>query len=388
MIELLWLLLPVAAASGWLAAKQSFKAKSATSPFHLTPEYFRGVNYLLNEEPDKAIDVFIQLMEVSSETVETHLALGALFRRRGEVNRAIRIHQNLITRPSLSSSQHSLALLELSQDYRRAGLLDRAENLFLELVNSDEHRIYAYRQLLDIYQQEHDWEKAILTAQKLANVSSEPIHSIIAQYYCEQADLLRQQGQREAARQAIQQALQVDPQCVRASILEGTLAVDAGTLEQAILAFQRVEQQEPDYLTEVLESLQYCFQELHRPLDFTRYLRHILERYGGISPMLMLAKLINHQHGESKAADFIVTQLHQRPSLRGLDLLLDLVISNPDSISRDHLLLLKDMTVQLIKNKPLYKCHHCGFKGKTLHWQCPSCKQWNTIKAIQGQESG
>ncbi len=388
MIELLWLLLPVAAASGWLAAKQSIKAKSATSPFHLTPEYFRGVNYLLNEEPDKAIDVFIQLMEVSSETVETHLALGALFRRRGEVNRAIRIHQNLISRPSLSASQHSLALLELSQDYRRAGLLDRAENLFLELVNSEEHEIYAYRQLLDIYQQEHDWEKAILTARKLANVSPEPIHFIIAHYYCEQADLLRQQGLQEAARQAIQQALQVDPHCVRASILEGTQAVDAGTLEQAIRAFQRVEKQDPDYLTEVLESLQFCFQELQRPLDFTRYLRHILERYGGISPMLMLAKLINHQHGESKAADFIVTQLHKRPSLRGLDLLLDLVISNPDSISRDHLLLLKDMTVQLIKNKHLYKCHHCGFKGKTLHWQCPSCKQWNTIKAIQGQENG
>ncbi|RKZ57943.1 MAG: lipopolysaccharide assembly protein LapB, partial [Candidatus Parabeggiatoa sp. nov. 3] len=128
MIELLWLLLPVAAASGWLVAR--FQRRPQVTHFSWSPDYFKGLNYLLNEEPDKAIDVFIKLIEVDSDTVETHLALGILFRRRGEVNRAIRIHQNIIKRPTLHPQQRSLALFELGQDYRHAGLLDRAEQLF------------------------------------------------------------------------------------------------------------------------------------------------------------------------------------------------------------------------------------------------------------------
>jgi lipopolysaccharide biosynthesis regulator YciM len=383
MMKLLWLLLPVAAASGWLAAKYSLRTKPTTSSFNLSPDYLKGLNYLLNEEPDKAIDIFIKLIEVDNETVETHLALGTLFRHRGEVNRAIRIHQNLIARPALSPQQRSLALLELGQDYRRAGLLDRAENLFLELVASTEHRAYAYRQLLDIYQQEHDWDKATHTAQKLAQVANEPMRPVIAQYHCEQAEIFRQQGHREAALTALQLALKTDPHCVRASLLEGTLASEEGHREQAILAFKRVEQQDPTYLTEVIEPLQTCYQQIGRPHELTLYLRHILENYGGISPMLLQTNLIKQQEGERPAVDFIVKQLHQHPSLRGLDQLLDLVILNPLSITGKHLLLLKDMTTQLLKNKPIYKCHHCGFTGKNLHWQCPSCKQWNTIKPIE-----
>jgi len=383
MIELLWLLLPVAAASGWLAAKRSsFSPKMPSSPFNLSPDYFKGLNYLLNEEPDKAIDIFIKLIDVNSETVETHLALGGLFRRRGEVNRAIRIHQNLMARPRLSSQQRNLALLELAQDYRRAGLLDRAENLFLELITSSKaHQVFALRQLLDIYQQEHDWEKAIHTAQKLANASREPMDTVIAHYYCEQAESLRHQRQPEAAATMVQQALAIDSRCVRASLLEGQLALDRGDKQHAIIAFKRVEQQDSTHLSEIIEPLQICYMD--QPHELAYYLHNILEKYGGIAPMLVLAKMIKQQEGEQAAADFIVKQLHRHPSVRGLDQLLDLALANVESITRQHLLLLKEITTQLLKNKPLYKCHHCGFPGKTLHWQCPSCKQWSTFQPIK-----
>ncbi len=384
MIELLlfWLLLPVATATGWLTAKYSLRSKSVSSGFNLTPEYFKGLNHLLNEEPDQAIDVFIKFIDVDNETVETHLALGGLFRRRGEVNRAIRIHQNLIARTTLLPSQRRLALLELAQDYHRAGLLDRAENLFLELITTEEHRTYAYRQLLDIYQQEHDWDKAIQIAQQLLNVTQEPIHTVIAHYYCEQAEMFRTRRQSTEALIAIQQALVTDPHCVRASLLEGQLALEAGHQHQAIRAFKRVEQQEPVYLAEIIEPLQICYQQLGQWEEFTIYLHHILAHYGEITPMLMLAKIIKHEQGEALAVDFIVKQLHQRPSLRGLDYLLDLALANVGSITREHLLLLKDIITQLLKNKPFYKCQQCGFMGKNLHWQCPSCKQWNTTKPI------
>ncbi|EDN67267.1 heat shock protein [Beggiatoa sp. PS] len=382
MLDLLWLLLPVAAASGWLAARHHEQKKSIRSS--LAPDYFKGLNYLLNEEPDKAIDIFLKLIEIDNETVETHFALGVLFRRRGEVNRAIRIHQNLMARQSLEPQQRSLAMFELGEDYQSAGLLDRAESLFQELVTSNTHQVLALRQLLEIYQQEHDWEKAIRTAQKLHHASNEPLSPVIAQYYCEQAQDYIAQGNSHAAQQTIQQALKTDSNCVRASLLEGQLALEQDNPKKAIIAFKRVEEQNPNYLIEVVEPLQICYQKIGQLEKFIHYLHLILERYGSITPMLVLANRIKQQQGEQKAADFLVKQMHNRPSLRGLDYLLDLVLTKSDCITRDHLLLLKDVTKQLLKNRAFYKCRHCGFQARKLHWQCPSCKQWNTVKPTQG----
>lgn len=386
MFEVLWLLLPVAAASGWFAAKHSLSPKVKSRAFDVSSDYFRGLNYLLNEQPDKAIDVFIKLIDVDSDTVDTHLALGALFRRRGEVNRAIRIHQNLISRPNLTLQQRSLAVLELGQDYHRAGLLDRAEDLFLELMTLGKYQEYACRQLLDIYQQEHEWEKAIQIAKKLASASGEPMWTIIAQYHCEQAEQFTKLHQLVATKQALKQALNTDPTCVRASLLEGQLALAEGEIAKAILAFKRVEHQDPDYLPEVIEPLQSCYQQLGQQPEFIAYLREILARYGGITPTLVLADLLKQQQHEQEVADFIIEQLHKRPSIRGLNYLLNLALTQANSVTHEHLVLLKDMTSRLLKNKPIYKCSHCGFMGKTLHWQCPSCKQWNTAKPIQGFE--
>jgi len=155
MWPLLWLLLPLAALSGWLAARR--RQENSVSDPTFPSDYFKGINYLLNEQPDKAVDVFIKMLEVDTDTVETHLALGSLFRRRGEVDRAIRIHQNLIARPNLTKSQRIESLRELGQDYLRAGVLDRAENLFLELTGMGEDECFVY--LLEIYQQQREWSK-------------------------------------------------------------------------------------------------------------------------------------------------------------------------------------------------------------------------------------
>ncbi|WP_353573083.1 lipopolysaccharide assembly protein LapB [Candidatus Albibeggiatoa sp. nov. BB20] len=387
MIEFLWLLLPVAAASGWFAAQRSSSHfESTPSTFNLSSDYFKGLNYLLNEQPDKAIDVFVKLIDVDSDTVETHLALGALFRRRGEVDRAIRIHQNLIARTTLNAQQRALAVLELAQDYQRSGLLDRAEILFIELTQSIDYQVYAYRQLLDVYQQEHEWEKAVQTAKALSKISGENVKSLIAHYYCEMAEMARHQGLRDQAVQSVQKALTADNHSVRASMLEGKLALDECDKKQAIKAFRRIERQDATYLSEVIAPLKQCYQDIGKEDEFKKFLQYILERYGGITPMLVLANMLQDEATEEQAADFIVKQLHKRPSVRGLDHLLDLALSHTGNITYEHLLLLKDMTKQLLKNKPVYKCHHCGFTGKTLHWQCPSCKQWNTIKPIQGIE--
>jgi lipopolysaccharide assembly protein B len=386
MIELLWLLLPIAAASGWYAAQRSFQR--ATNPASkLSSDYLKGLNYLLNEQPDKAIDVLIKLISVDTETVETHLALGAVFRRKGEVQRAIRIHQSLLEHPSVTAAQRSLALLELGQDYRRAGLLDRAENIFVELSTIPQYRDYAYQQLLDVYQQEHDWDKAIATAQALAQTSGQSLHSVIAHYYCQLAHSFCEQGQQISAMKALQQALHIDARCVRASLLEGQLALTSGKLEQAIEAFKRVETQDTDFLSEVIEPLQTCYRQLGQENEFIAYLHHTLQQYGGILPLVMLTHLIRQQQGEQAAIDFLSTHLQKRSSLRGLDCLLELALTASQTLTLQQLQLFKSMTSRLLKDKAVYQCRECGFTGKSLHWQCPSCKQWNTLKPIQGIDS-
>ena len=186
----LLLLLPVAVYSGWWLARSLDKRSSRKRTQLFSNQYFQGLNYLLNEQPDKAIQVFLELAEVNQDTVETHMALGSLFRRRGEVDRAIRGHQNIIAKPGLEPQQRTQALLELGEDYMRAGLLDRAERLFSELIESDAQTPSALRSLLEIYQQEKDWEKALEQAQRLEQVKGEHMGDVMAQFCCEMADFV------------------------------------------------------------------------------------------------------------------------------------------------------------------------------------------------------
>ena len=387
MQELLWLLLPVAAASGWLAATRSARRLSAPEAQPtLKADYFRGINFLLNEQPDKAIEVFIRVLEVDRETVETHLALGSLFRRRGEVDRAIRIHQNLIARQTLSPQERGDALLELGQDYMRAGLLDRAEGLFQELVKVPPFAERALRQLVDIYQQEKDWDKAAEAARQLEGLSAKPFGGVISHFHCEQAEERSREGDLQSALRLVQRALDTSSQCVRASLLEGSLLERTGDYRGALRAYKRVEQQDPDYVPEVIEPIKRCYDALGRPGETEEYLAYVLERFGGISPALLLAEMKAEREGKKEAVDFLTEQLRRRPSVKGLDRLIHMSLSEVDGGAREYLLILKDLTHKLLENRPVYVCQHCGFSGRSLHWQCPSCKHWGRIKPIQGVE--
>lgn len=382
----LLLLLPVAAASGWWAARSDVLRRGVRSDFNLSSHYFKGLNYLLNEQPDKAIEVFIRVLEVDKDTVETHLALGNLFRRRGETDRAIRIHQNLIARPTLSRAQRTQALLELGQDYMRAGLLDRAESLFLELLELDDHVVPALRQLIDIYQQEKDWEKAIATTQRLATATGQHVNHVLAQYRCELAEQARADGATTSAVHMLEHALKEDARCVRASLLQGELAMAAGEYAAAINAYKRVEQQDADYLSEVLEPLTlYCNAHGQRK-EMIDYLTQLHTRHGGVTLMLTLAGLLRAEYGVERAGEFITHQLQKRPSVRGLSQLIEIKLSTSYGEVRDSLLLIQGLTTQLLLDRPIYSCQNCGFTGKSLHWQCPGCKHWSTVKPIQGGE--
>lgn len=385
-LTLLFLLLPVAVYSGWHAGRKQPPISREKKLCEIPPDYLKGLNYLLNEQPDKAIEVFIQMLEVDSETVETHLALGSLFRRRGEVDRAIRIHQNLIARPTLTQSQRTQALYELGEDYMRAGLLDRAETLFKELVETSPQSEIALRQLIDIYQQEKDWGKAIEMARMLGMRTGESMHSIIAQFYCEMAETAFHHGETGTAQKWLKKALASDRNCVRASILEGQNEQRSGNDKAALKAYLRIEQQDADYLPEIVTPLLECYHALGRMYEAKDYLRQLIKQYGSITIMLKLAELVQKEDGDEAAMDFITEYLHQRPSVRGMDRLINLNLMHVKDSVRDKLLVLKEVTSQLLVNKPVYKCRSCGFSGKSMHWQCPGCRQWNTVKPIQGVE--
>ncbi len=383
-IQLLFLLLPVAALSGWFAGRRGSARHTGRKVSRLSTTYFRGLNYLLNEQPDKAIEVFLKIAEVDKQTVETHFALGNLFRRRGEVDRAIRVHQNLIARTGLTEEQKTQAVLELGEDYMRAGLLDRAETLFTDLIRLEASAPQALKHLIAIYQQERDWPKAIEHAMRFESATGERMGPIVAQFHCECAEQSRQRGDLAAARNSLVQAFESEPNCVRAGIIEGEIEAVCGNDQAAIRAFERVARHDPEMLPEILDPLLAACErrdELHRARAF---LSELMERHPGVSPLLALTRLIEREQGRDAAVDFLVRHLRQRPNVRGQGALIDLSMVGTSPPERDVLQVLKQLTDQLVAGSPAYRCGRCGFGARSHHWQCPSCKNWNSVKPIHG----
>lgn len=383
--DFLLLLLPVAAASGWFVASR--RNNDSTAQLSKVPkDYLVGLNFLLNEQPDRALDVFIKMLEVDNDTVETHLALGSLFRRRGEVDRAIRIHQNLIARPHLNKQQRVHALLALGQDYMRAGVFDRAERIFLEVVESSEEISHSLRYLLDIYQQEKAWQKAIDTARKLEARVGDPMHVNIAHYYCELALLERTLNNLDQAKKYLRKAITTNKNCVRANLIFGDIELARKQYKAAIKILKQVEEQDPDYLTEAINPLITCYENLSQQRELLQYLKHCLEQYPRISLMVALVEQLQ-KHGEyTIALEMITAYLKEHPSVRGLQYLIKLQIQTEGQESLDNLRILNDLTTCMLDNKPIYRCEKCGFEAKKLDWLCPRCRTWNMIKPIQGVE--
>lgn len=372
--------------SGYLSGRKKTDKKSASQQLGLSRQYFVGLNYLLNEESDKAIDAFRSMLEVDSETVETYLALGNLYRRRGEVDRAIRIHQNLIARPSLSAAHRKMSLLELGYDYMTAGLLDRAENIFKELMHDQTHKQASLKQLLLIYQQTKDWENAIKISEKLQIDASSSLKTEIAHFYCELAESkLFSQLPKEAV-SYVKKALAVDPKCARATLINGDIEYSLGRFKQAIKAYRELLRQDVELLPEAINKIVSSFYQLDDQKGLVQFLQLAIERGGGVSSILSYAEEIKKAQGDRAAGEYIASQMATHPSIKGLLKLIELHIKHASESARPSLLMLQDVVTKLLKNKPIYHCNHCGFDSKTLFWQCPSCKSWGSVKPIQGIE--
>lgn len=386
MPEPLWLvlaLLPLAALSGWWAAARTYRREERRDRKAISSNYFRGLNYLLNEQPDKAIEVFLKLAEINTETAETHLALGNLFRRRGEVDKAIRFHQHIIGRSNLSEQHRTQALLELGEDYMRAGLLDRAEKLFCELADDGRYSEVAIGNLLSIYQQEKDWKNAIVQARKLGGVCDRDTSALIAQFHCELAVQAKEAGERENARRHIASARTHHDECVRAWLLDADLDLADTRWESAGLKYQQACQLDPDISLLVVDDLARCFAEQGREPELLEWLERLVTKGSTLAPVLACAA-IRADSDPARAIDFLLEHLQKRPTARGLYQLLELMHRHGHRIDEINPELLRNLMHRLLADQPRFRCRQCGFSGHTWHWQCPSCREWETTRPVIG----
>lgn len=384
--DLFWMLLPVAAASGWLAARRSDAQQPTRKPLHVSLEQVPGLEHLLHEQPDTAIEMLLKSLEVESDTLETHLALGSLFRRRGEVDRAIRIHENIINRKQLAPEERCLALCELGLDYMRSGLLDRAEELFKELLRLGHYRTTGLRYLIEIYQQEQEWQKAINAASELQTLTGEATGYMVAQFLCELAEQEFDVGKTNQAKRTLKRALLADAGCVRASLLEARALLAEGQQREALRPLRRIERQDPAFLSEALPLVAEAYRALGQLEELERYLVGLAGSAASVPAALMLAELKAEREGPEVAMQLLVSELATRPSLRGvaqiLGYTLSMVSGEPAVVLR-HVL---EHSQALVRKRHAYRCERCGFRARTLHWHCPSCKRWNEVKPRSGSQ--
>ena len=383
--ETWWLLgIPVFFALGWIAARVDIKqlvSESRTLP----QGYFKGLNFLLNEQPDKAIDAFIEIVKLDPETAELHFALGSLFRRRGETERAIRVHQNLLARPDLPIEHQVHARFELGQDYLKAGLLDRAEETFNQLVDTH-YGAQARRALLEIYQREKEWNRAIDAARALQESGAGARQKEIAQFYCELAQDELVHTHPDAALAMLEKALAADRKNVRATMLIGDVYFAKGDIEAALLAWRRVEQQSVPHVALVAQRLMDGYRAVGRPQEGVNLLKSYLAEASSIDLLEVAFKAVLELDGVEAANQLVSDELHRTPTLLALDKLLQARLMNAPAEVRPELSMVGNLVHGYAQKLARYQCAQCGFKARQFYWQCPGCSQWETYPPRRNEE--
>jgi lipopolysaccharide biosynthesis regulator YciM len=383
--EIWWLLgIPVFFALGWIAARVDVKQLVSESR-SLPRGYFKGLNFLLNEQPDKAIDAFIEIVQLDPETAEMHFALGNLFRRRGETERAIRVHQNLLSRPDLPIEQQVHAQYELGMDYLKAGLLDRAEETFNLLVET-QYAVQARRALLEIFQREKEWRRAITAAEGLQESGAGAQHKEIAQFYCELAQDALVHMQPADAMQLLDKALQADRKSVRATMLYGDAQTAQGDVEGALKTWRRVEQQSVPHVALVAARLMDGYRKVNRAQEGVNLLRSYLAEASSIDLIEVVFKAVIELNGVDAAKQLVVEELRRNPTLLGLDKLLEARLMDAPANIWEELSMVKNLVHGYTQKLARYQCSHCGFKARQYYWQCPGCSKWETYPPRRTEE--
>lgn len=396
-----WLIIvPVLFGLGWLAARFDFR-QMLSETRALPDSYFRGLNFLLNEEPDRAIDAFIEVAKLDPETTELHFALGSLFRRRGEIERAIRVHQSLLSREDLPLADRENAQFELAQDFLKAGMLDRAEHGFQAIVHT-RHAQDAIRALIRIYESEHDWPRAIDAVQQLRGRTDDPVPQL-AHYHCERAQAMLESDPvdfdaaaraLDAAENAARQNGATPASETRVRLLRAQWSAKRGDLEAQRAQLQDILNASPEYAGLVADPLLACYATLGREEEGLALLQAQYARVPTLDLFNVIFRALRTRDGAEPAWSFGRQALRAHPSLLGLDRLLEVELSQEGDDHRTCGSLIPGADISLLRSLihkhtqrlDRYACSQCGFEARRYYWQCPGCNAWETYRPRRLEE--
>ncbi|WP_028357895.1 lipopolysaccharide assembly protein LapB [Brackiella oedipodis] len=396
--EAWWLVfIPLIFALGWLAAKGDTSQLLFESK-RLPESYFKGLNFLFNEDHDRAIDAFMEVAELDTETIELHFALGNLFRRRGEIERAIRVHQSLLTRDDLPEPDQQHALYELGQDYFKAGMFDRAENAFKEVLETH-YRLDAIRALIRIYEAEHDWSRALDTVKLLQAMRDEAVPQVV-HYYCELAQqaLLQKPADVRKANSHLQHALnfierhpelQTSASTARVQILQAQMAQSQHDVAAQAQHLRQVLALTPNYADLVAEPLMQCCEQSQQVEEGLADLQAHYQAYPSLSVFKTILAYKRKYQSEQDAWEFARASLQHHPSILGLDKLLEVELKQDDeqsTKSSQQLTFIRSNIHKQASRLDRFVCNECGFQTKNFYWQCPGCHQWDTYTTQRLEE--
>jgi len=375
--EYWWLMaLPLFFALGWLAARVDINQLLSESSI-LPAAYFKGLNFLISDQHDKAIEAFIEAVEANADSLELHFALGSLFRRRGEMDRAIHLHLNLLERKEIAEPQKLAVMAELAQDYLKAGLYDRAEELFRSL-DQTRYQLPALRALQEIYVREREWERAIETARELEKTSVVSLRKEIAQYYCELAVKYQHANDARSARQQLELALEFNKNCVRANAMLGDMEEAAGAHENAIAMWKRIELQQPQYLGLIAPRMLKSYKALGKTPQGLAQMETYLKKYNLPSLLNVVYEAVLAEQGAPAAAQLARNELAHQPSLQLLDQFLQAQGEAGQGDPQDTQLMRHTIRA-FLGSHSAYLCEQCGFRARHYHWQCPACNNWESF---------
>ena len=358
-----------------------FTDRDRDLPPRVSADYIRGLNLVLSRRTDEALELFVQMAKVDDDTLETHFALGHLFRRQGEFERAIRVHENLLARESLSEAQRHQALFSLAEDYLGAGLFDRAERLFSELRDSSTLAAAALDKLVGIYEREQDWHKAIEALRKLEMLRGSKSNQV-AQYYCELAEAARAAGDRELAREYLRNTVRSESGALRGALIRATLAQEDHDYAQAIALYEQVISTNQHFITEVLPPLLECYRAMDRAGEFDAYLGTLIARDDSLHKNLAYAAIIANLGNSTPALSRLVERfVFEHPVLANLVNAGEL--KNLPATQRGTAIerIASGLRTIALANAR-YRCSNCGYSTQRFIWHCPSCKLWETIRPI------
>ena len=387
MIELLFLLLPVAMAYGWFMGRNSIKQKDQSIKQDLSIKYSTGLNYLLSNQKDKAIDSLLDALKVEDDSVEAHFAMANLFRKRGELDRALKVHEHLVRHGNLPTKDKQQAVFELGKDFLSAGLYDRAEKMFNKLLKSPDYGLKSLAYLLQIFQSTKDWQQGISHKKLIVKFNDKRLLHTLANFYCEQATSAFEQDKFIEVIELLEQALKLDPNSCRANWLMAKIYENHKQCELACQCYQDIYQQDKEFFPDVIEQMHQCYLHLDANDEFFRFIKKVYDETASSSALISYLSHVEEKHGKKKAKEFMLSALKRRPTIRGFKHFVKMQKNQTDDVDNNTSLdLITELISEYLKVKHRYSCRNCGFNSSTHYWSCPSCHEWEQLKPVRGLE--